>query len=161
MSEQPASVAIVDPPVAGLGSVVVIPDGWDPARVQGLIVVGVSASAASQDAIGYAFEAAATRGAELLMVHVPEGVPAGSGGIADQPWYPAARRLVSHALNGWPEKFPDVTFRTHYRLGDPAKVLAGYSRVIDLVVVGGPPSTPLGRSLQERSRCPIAFAGGR
>jgi nucleotide-binding universal stress UspA family protein len=158
MSEQPASVAIVDPPVAGLGSVVVVPDGWDPTQVQGLIVVGVSASAVSRDAIGYAFEAAATRGAELILVHVLENIP---DGIAGQPWYPAARRLVSEALDGWPEKFPDVTFRTHHRRGDPAEVLIGYSRVADLVVVGGPPSTPLGKGLQDRGRCPIAFAGGR
>ncbi|TCO20326.1 universal stress protein family protein [Kribbella steppae] len=160
MSEQPATVVTVVPPELA-GPVVVVPDGWDPTQVQGLIVVGVSASAASQEAVGCAFEAAATRGAELILVHVLDDVPAGSGGIADQPWYPAARRLVSHALDGWADKFPAVTFRTHYRRGDPAEVLARYSRATDLLVIGGPLSTPLGMSLRERSRCPIVFAGGR
>lgn len=160
MSEQPATVATIDPPEPA-GPVVVVPDGWDPAQVQGLIVVAVSASAASQEAIGCAFEAAATRGAEVILVHVLDGVPASSGDIADQPWYPSARRLVDHALDGWPDKFQDVTFRTHYRLGEPAEVLARYSRVTDLVVVGGQLSTPLGKSLQERSRCPVVFTGGR
>jgi nucleotide-binding universal stress UspA family protein len=130
MSE-PATVVTVDPPERH-GPEVVVPDGWDPTQAQGLIVVGVSASAASQDAIGYAFEVAATRGAELILVHVLESVPVGS----DEAWYPAARRLVDHALDGWPVKFPDVTFRTHYRLGDPAEILASYARVSDLVVVG-------------------------
>lgn len=160
MSEQPATVATIDPRDLA-APVIVVPDGWDPTQVQGLIVVGVSASAASQEAIGYACEAAATWNAELILVHVPEGVPAGAGDIADQPWYPAARRLVNHALDGWPDKFPAVTYRTHYRLGDPAEVLAGYSRVSDLVVVGGQPSTPFGKGLQDRSRCPIVFTGGR
>jgi nucleotide-binding universal stress UspA family protein len=140
MSEQPATVG---PPV------VVVPDGWDATEVQGLVVVGVSASAVAYDAIGYAFEAAVQRGAELILVHVlPDGT-------ADQSWYPAARRLVTEALDGWPEKYPEVTFRTHYRPGDPTDVLVGYSRVADLVVVGEAP-----KHLLERTRCPIAFVGG-
>ncbi|MEI8406596.1 MULTISPECIES: universal stress protein [unclassified Kribbella] len=155
MSKQPASVATLDSPDA-TAPVVVVPDGWDPTQVQGLIVVGVIASGGSHEAIGYAFRAAATRGGELILLYVLEGAPT----RPDQPWYPAARQLVTRALDGWPDKFPDVTFRTHYRLGDPADVLARYSQVADLVVVGGASSTPLGKSLQELSKCPIAFTGG-
>lgn len=159
MSKQPASVATVDPPDATT-PVVVVPDGWDPTQVQGLIVVGVIASEGSHEAIGYAFRADATRGAELILLHVLEGALTSPDGIADQPWYPAARQLVTRALDGWPDRFPDVTFRTHYRLGDPADILARYAQVADLVVVGGASSTPLGKSLQELNKCPIAFTGG-
>jgi nucleotide-binding universal stress UspA family protein len=152
-------------------SLVVVPDDWDRDEGElGMIVVGVDGSHAGQAALGFAFEVAAERSAELVIVHVPpqrEGFPPPGVWInsADLPWQQAARQLVSDAVAGWPNKYPDVVFRTHYRPGDPVQVLAQHSKAADLVVVGGvgrSEFTPLrlgsvSRGLLRHTQCPVAI----
>jgi nucleotide-binding universal stress UspA family protein len=152
-------------------ALVVVPDTWRPAeREFGLIAVGVDGSPSGQAALGFAFEAAAERGAELLLIHVcdvPESFP--RPGLwtdpDDTPWHRDARRLIGEALAGWPDKYPDVVFRTHYSPGHPVQVLAKQSEYADLVVVGGlgrSEFTPLrlgsvSRGLLHHAACPIAI----
>ncbi len=54
-------------------TLVVVPDTWRPdGLTRGQIVVGVDGSPSGQAALGFAFEMAAERAAELTLVHVPE-----------------------------------------------------------------------------------------
>ncbi|MGW1344420.1 universal stress protein [Kribbella sp. NPDC002412] len=102
---------------------------------RGLVVALVDASPIAGDVIGQGFEAAQELGTELILLHIPTTTdPRTWDTISDAPWYRPARQLVTTALNGWPDKFPDVVFRTHYRLGDPTEVLAGYAQIADQVV---------------------------
>lgn len=152
-------------------SLVVVPDSWRPDDGEyGLIVLGVDGSPSCQAALGFAFRAAAERGAELLLVHVPdvpESFPRPGLWLdpEDAPWHTDATRLIGEALAGWPDKHPDVRYRTHYTPGHPVQVLARHSEVADLVVVGGlgrSEFTPLrsgsvSRGLLHHSHCPVAI----
>jgi nucleotide-binding universal stress UspA family protein len=150
---------------------VVVPDTWKPDEGElGMIVVGVDGSPYCQSALSFGFEYAAERGAELVIVHVP-GAPDSypHPGVwldpADAPGQRTAQKLITESVAGWPDKYPDVVFRTHYRTGHPVQVLAQHSQAADLVVVGG-----LGRSdftalrlgsvsrgLLHHTRCPVAI----
>ncbi|MEV0287037.1 MULTISPECIES: universal stress protein [unclassified Kribbella] len=104
---------------------------------RGLVVVRVDATPESDAAIGQGFDAAHRLGAELILLHIPPSADSRHWDtLADAPWYAAARQLVTNALNGWPDKYPDVVYRTHYRQGNPAEVLAGYTKVADRVFTG-------------------------
>ena len=155
-------------------SLVVVPDSWRPAETeQGLVVVGVDGSHSCQAALGFAFEFAAERRAELILVHVadaPEEFPRPDLWLDpdDAPWHQDARTLIAQAVAGWPEKYPDVVFRTHYRPGHPVQVLAQQSKYADLLVVGGlgrSQFTPLrlgsvSRGVLHHSHCPVAIIHG-
>jgi nucleotide-binding universal stress UspA family protein len=157
-------------------ALVVVPDSWQPAYGErGQIVVGVDGSPGAQDAIGFAFEAAAERGAELSIVHVPvvpESFPSPDLWLdpADAPWRHDARVMVTEALVGWADKYPGVVYRTHFRPGHPVQVLAKESQYADLLVVGGlgrSQFTPLrlgsvSRGVLLYAACPVAIVhGGR
>lgn len=152
-------------------SLVVVPDNWARGDGElGMIVVGVDGSDSCQAALGFAFEFAAERGAELSIVHVPrapQDFPPPGVWIdpEDTPWYREARQLITGSLAGWPDKYPDVEFRTHYRPGHPVQVLAQHSKAADLIVVGGvgrAEFTPLrlgsvSRGLLHHTECPVAI----
>jgi nucleotide-binding universal stress UspA family protein len=152
-------------------SLVVVPDDWrsDEGGL-GMIVVGVDGSDDCQAALGFAFQVAAERGAELTVVHVvraPEDYPPPTIWVDpdDAPWQHEGRALIDHALAGWPGKYPDVVFRSHCRSGHPVQVLAQHSKAADLVVVGGvgrSEFTPLrlgsvSRGLLHHTLCPVAI----
>ncbi|MEI8406648.1 MULTISPECIES: universal stress protein [unclassified Kribbella] len=151
---------------------VVVPDNWVRNESEiGMVVVGVDGSDACQPALGFAFEFAAERGAGLTIVHVPRAPPQDfpPPGIwidpEDTPWYRDARQLITESLAGWPDKYPNVKFRTHYRPGHPVQVLAQHSKAADLIVVGGVGRvkfTPLrlgsvSRGLLHHTKCPVAI----
>ncbi|WP_185445797.1 universal stress protein [Kribbella qitaiheensis] len=152
-------------------SLVVVPDSWQPDRSEeGLIVVGVDGSPSGQSALGFAFEAAAERDAELVLVHVPSDpgpqLPLGLRANPERaPWHQDAQRVLREALAGWPEKYPEVVFRSNFRPGHPVEVLAQHSEYADLMVVGGVERshfTPLrlgsvSRGLLHHTRCPLAI----
>jgi nucleotide-binding universal stress UspA family protein len=152
-------------------TLVVVPDSWrPPIRSQGQIVVGVDGSHSGQTALGFAFEIAAERDAELTLVHVPEvpeSFPRPSLWLDpdDAPWHRDARVLVGEALAGWPDKYPTVVYRTRYPEGHPVQVLANESQYADLVVVGGLGRTEftelrlgsVSRGLLHHAHCPVAI----
>lgn len=152
-------------------ALVVVPDNWQPGYGErGQIVVGVDGSPAGQDAIGFAFESAAERGAELSIVHVPdlaESFPPPDLWLdpTDAPWRHDARVMVTEALVGWADKYPNVLYRTHFRPGHPVQVLAKESEYADLLVVGGlgrSQFTPLrlgsvSRGVLLHAGCPVAI----
>jgi len=121
------------------GPVVVVPDR---PSLPGPVVVGVDGSTGSQTALGFAFEEASWRAADLVVVHAwprPADIdrygynlyPEDTQMLAD-----TERTLLGEALAGWREKYPDVTVRAELVKGDPADRLVEIGRYARLVVVG-------------------------
>ena len=110
----------------------------------GPVVVGVDGSPNSRPAIGAAYDAAATRGVELVALHawhddmtldVDERGLVGAD-IGDDALREIERAMVSEELAGWSERYPDVVVRPLVRKGDPVTLLLEASRTAALVVIG-------------------------
>jgi nucleotide-binding universal stress UspA family protein len=110
----------------------------------GPVVVGVDGSANSRPAVGAAFDAAASRGAELVALHawhddmtldVDERGLVGAD-IGDEALRVIERALVAEELAGWSERYPDVVVRPVVRKGDPVSLLLEAAAEGSLVVVG-------------------------
>lgn len=110
----------------------------------GPVVAGVDGSANSRPAIGAAFDAAASRGVELIALHawhddltldVDERGLVGAD-VGDDALREIERALVSEELAGWSEKYPDVKVRPVVRKGDPVTFLLDACADASLVVVG-------------------------
>jgi nucleotide-binding universal stress UspA family protein len=153
-----------------VGTLVVVPDQWQPdAPPRGRIVVGVDGSHDCQAALGFAFETADLRGAEVSVVHavnLPETFPSNElwTDPDDEPWTTHAEAVVIESLAGWQEKYPEVAVRTSSTSGHPVQLLSRESAGADLVVVGGrgrTQFTPLrlgsvSRGLIHHAACPVA-----
>ena len=95
------------------------------------IVVGVRDPAQSAAALGFGFEEAALRQAQLLAVHAwSSPIPGHSEAPAEE-----TSRLES-AVAAWREKFPEVEARSEVVRAHPGRVLSGSSARADLVVLG-------------------------
>jgi nucleotide-binding universal stress UspA family protein len=114
------------------------------------IAVGVRDPEDATGALAFAFEEAALRGADLVVVHTWYWLPLDPGEAgALRPAGPerfsaeAARHLAA-ALEEWQDKYPDVRVRQDVIRGHPGRVLASYSARTDLVVLGrhGHPARP-------------------
>ena len=111
------------------------------------IAIGIRDPQDTSNALDFAFEEAAIRRADLVVVHAWNWFPSALGASVERddavlrPADPgqisaeAGRRLAA-ALDGWRNKYPDV--RVHHDVihGHPARVLANYSSRADLVVLG-------------------------
>jgi len=106
------------------------------------IAVGVRDPEDAGGALAFAFEEAALRGADLVVVHTWYWLPPAPGGAgALRPADPAgisaeAEGELTAALAGWREKYPAVKVRHDVIHGHPARMLASYSARADLVVLG-------------------------
>jgi nucleotide-binding universal stress UspA family protein len=145
----------------------------DPPPVGGPLVVGVDGSAASDAAVSFAFETAASRRAELIAVHAWNDVTfdgawtrvplaADRRVIAEQ-----QLRLLDEWLAGWREKYPEVPVRGLVVRDQPVRALlkAAEDAGAWLVVVGargvGGDLTGMGmgstsRALLYHAACPVA-----
>lgn len=122
------------------------------------VLVGVDGSAGSERALGFAFDTAALRGTDLLVVRACESEPGWadtSASIADE---------LATALAPWREKHPDVPVRQQVVDGPPARVLVERSGQAGLVVVGArgdhPLRVPLGavsQAVLHHARCDTAI----
>lgn len=110
----------------------------------GPVVVGVDGSPNSRSAIGAAYDAAATRGVELVALHawhddmtieVDERGLVGAD-IGDAALRQIEQALVSEELAGWSERYPDVVVRPLVRKGDPVSLLLEAAGTAGLVVAG-------------------------
>ena len=111
------------------------------------IAVGVRDPQDTTEALAFAFEEAAIRGAELVAVHTwfwfPSALRLSVAGEAaelrpadpDRISAEAASSLAA-ALEGWRDKYPGVRVRQDIVHGHPARVLASYSARADLMVLG-------------------------
>jgi len=111
------------------------------------IAVGIRDPHDTTEAVAFAFEEAALRGAELVVVHswyaFPAGLLATGATDAGRRANVDARQVAEHAagslaeaVSGWREKFPAVRVRQDVVQGHPARVLASYAARADLVVLG-------------------------
>jgi len=106
------------------------------------VLVGVDGSPANQPAIGYAFEQAALRRVPLVALHAwAHPVASGSGDMLPLVYdldevQAAEERVLSEALAGWSEKYPDVTVERVVRHGSVRSTLIEASGRAQLVVVG-------------------------
>jgi nucleotide-binding universal stress UspA family protein len=95
-------------------------------EVHGEIVVGVRDIREATEAVAFAFEEAALRGASLVALHSQHGHDGGQ----------EASAALAEALGGWRDKFPAVVGRTEIVRGHAGQALAEYAGRADLVVIG-------------------------
>lgn len=149
---------------------IVVPDTWDPAApARGRIVVGIDGSLEGQDALRFGFELADLTGAEIHGVHaieVRQTYPDPNSWFdpGRQPCIERADELLTHTLDGWTAKYPEVRVQQRSVTDHPVLVLARESQDADLVVVGGVGRTAfselrmgsVARGLLYHSHCPVA-----
>jgi nucleotide-binding universal stress UspA family protein len=118
----------------------------------------------------FAFEEAAARHADLVVVHAWHWSPSalvgqvGREAAAPTLLHPEqisaeAAGSLSATLDGWRKKYPDVRVRQDIIRGHPARVLANYSARADLVVIGRHGDPAIGsiqHALLDHARGPVA-----
>jgi nucleotide-binding universal stress UspA family protein len=106
----------------------------------GPVVVGVDGSTVSDRAVGFAFEEASLRDAPLVAIHTWQfPMPTEVGPLPldyGQEIAAAEERVLSEAIAGWGEGFPDVAVTLRVHRGRPAEALVDESDRAQLVVVG-------------------------
>jgi nucleotide-binding universal stress UspA family protein len=123
-------------------TVVAIPAPAEDAATHHGVVVGVDGSRVSEDAIGYAFEAASGLGEPLTALHAwYDTTRTGTGRMMPLGYDPAEvvqeeRLALAEWMAGWREQFPDVEVHDRVVLGRPVTTLVHASREARLVVVG-------------------------
>ena len=102
------------------------------------VVVGVDAH--SDDAIAFAFEAAAARRVSVVAVHSwwqPVFEPEMAGVLFDREAIQAEEeRILAQRMAGWTEKYPGVFVERRVIADSPARGLLEQARAAQLVVVG-------------------------
>lgn len=141
---------------------VLVVRGAEPAV--GPVVVGVDGSQTSTLAVGFAFQEADYRRAELVPVlTVGSGQWRASQDTADLVEQ-EARRTLSESLAGWRAQYPDVVVRPEVTRGHPRHVLVERSTKAQLVVLGavgrdtfkGLVLGSVSQALLHHSACPVA-----
>ena len=115
-------------------TVVVRPSQGERGPYAGKVLVGVDDSSQSQPAVAFAFDEASRRGVDLVAVHVtPRPVP---GRTDAERLASEEARMLSEALAGWQERYPDVTVAKVVRPGSPRRLLCELSAGAALLAVG-------------------------
>ncbi|RST09731.1 universal stress protein [Streptomyces sp. WAC05374] len=147
-------------------------DGQELRPEGGEVVVGQQGTPRDSDAVlGFAFEAAAARGAALRAVRAWSLPPIyayspGSMRLADEAGglEPFERKALTEALAPWRERFPDVPVTEHVEIGSAGQVLLSALPDAQLLVVGrrarrGPVGTRIGsvaHAALHHAPCPVA-----
>ncbi|HEX5543163.1 MAG TPA: universal stress protein [Micromonospora sp.] len=129
----------------------------------GPVLVGVDGTDHSDHALAVAFDIAAQRRAELVIIQVDE--PRKDG--ADRaPRSPTPQQEA--AVAQWRQKYPGVVTRQRQERGDPSRLLVQAARTAALVVVGARGERPshgaLGPvclSVLHHAPCPVVIVRGR
>jgi len=136
-------------------------------EIPGPVLVGVDGSAGSEQALGFAFDAAAQRQTELVVLQVEERDDDPPG---DPPAAPVAAPVAPAVvgLADWRQKYPGVAVRQQTHQGDPGRVLAAAAGTAELLVVGARGERPsdglLGSvclSVLQHAPCPVVVVRGR
>jgi nucleotide-binding universal stress UspA family protein len=141
-------------------------------KTGGEVVVGQQGTPQDSDAVlGFAFEAAAARGAAVRAVRAWSLPPIyaygpGSMRLADEAGglEPFEGKALSEALAPWRERFPHVTVTEHIEIGSAGQVLLSAASDAQLLVVGrrarrGPVGTRIGsvaHAALHHAPCPVA-----
>lgn len=136
----------------------------------GEVAVGCELAEEPGDALLYAFDAAAARGARLRVVHawqVPEG-PAEPGGLVDEERMNDERRAqINMAYAPLHDRYPLVEVVNDVLVGHPVSALTRASRTTDLIVVGARHQHrwgasrlgSVGHGVIHHAACPVAVVG--
>jgi len=113
----------------------------DTTAVQREVAVGIRDPQEAQGALAFAFEEAALRKADLLVVHAWHLIPPAVMARAGQAYDPemvsgAALSQLKDMLAAWQDKYPAVKTFPEVVNGHPAQVLASLSARADLLVIG-------------------------
>ncbi|WP_327063491.1 universal stress protein [Kitasatospora purpeofusca] len=146
--------------------VVVVRDPEHITQQPAYVVVGVDGSRTSQDAVDYAFEAAALRGAELRALYAwnPSRLSAADEYRAEQ----ESRRVLAETAAGRRVPYPEVVLKHEVVRGHPVAVLAEASKHALALVVGtrgaggftGQLLGSVGQGVLHHARCPVATVPG-
>jgi nucleotide-binding universal stress UspA family protein len=132
------------------------------------VIVGVRDPHGCDDALGFAIEEAAVRGASLTVVHAwhqPALNPPVPGYVPESalPPAPSASDIHDHVaqqldqpLATWRAKYPNVTVSLDVVQGHPGRILAGLSARADLVVVGRHHTGRVAHALLAHAHGPVA-----
>jgi nucleotide-binding universal stress UspA family protein len=134
------------------------------------VAVGIRDPDDAGQALTFAFEEAAVRHADLVVIRAwywfPSALraPAAASDALEAPFHPEqisadAAAGLSAALDRWRDKYPDVPVRCDVIHGHPARVLANYSARADLLVIGRHDSSSIGSILHvllAHARGPVA-----
>lgn len=146
--------------------VVVVREAPNPHATAG-VVVGVDGREGSTSVLEFAFRAASWQDDPLTVAHCfwdPTSADGHALASAPHSDLAAERLVVSEAIAGLREKYPDVDVTVEIDRGDAEDVLADLSRNASLVVIGRQPRSALSdfvlgsvpRALVEHARCPVA-----
>ena len=111
----------------------------DTMAVHRKVAVGVADPAEAGDSLGFAFEEASLRGAQLTAVHAVHHFRLAAtrqSPAAPGPGEAVAAAELGKALAEWQDKYPEVRVQPDVVWGHPGQVLAGYSAHVDLLVIG-------------------------
>ncbi|PBC71134.1 nucleotide-binding universal stress UspA family protein [Streptomyces sp. TLI_235] len=146
--------------------VVVVRDPEHITQQPAYVVVGVDGSRTSQDAVDYAFEAAALRGARLRALYAwnPSRLSAADEYRVEQ----ESRRVLAEVAAGRREPYPEVDLRHEVVRGHPVAVLAEASKHALALVVGtrgaggftGQLLGSVGQGVLHHARCPVVTVSG-
>jgi nucleotide-binding universal stress UspA family protein len=106
------------------------------------IVVGVRDPDAADAALKFAFEEAALRASDLIVLHAtswspaPGAAPHEDAAREEKAPAAAADRHLENVLDKWRRKFPDVMVTPDVARGHPAHLLASLSTRADMVIIG-------------------------
>lgn len=134
---------------------------------EGAVVVGVDGSPDGDAALGFAFEEARLRGAELVAVHAWSDDVLDPAVVAVLDRVAIERResgVLADTVAAWQGKYPDVVVRSRLVADRPAGALVAESGAAQLVVVGsrghgtvaGLLVGSVSRATVHHSRCPVA-----
>ncbi|WP_166906470.1 universal stress protein [Mycobacterium sp. DL440] len=116
------------------GPVAVIPENERPPTAP--VVVGVDGSPASELATAIAFDEAARRGVELVVLHTWTDLNFEFPAVKWEDLSSEAERALAEQLAGWGERYPDVAVRRVVMPDEPARQLLAQAETAQLVVVG-------------------------
>jgi nucleotide-binding universal stress UspA family protein len=146
--------------------VVVVRDPEHITQQPAYVVVGVDGSRTSQDAVDYAFEAAALRGAELRALYAwnPSHLSAADEYRVEQ----ESRRVLAETAAGRRDSYPEVELKHEVVRGHPVAVLAEASKHALALVVGtrgaggfaGQLLGSVGQGVLHHARCPVVTVSG-
>jgi nucleotide-binding universal stress UspA family protein len=124
----------------------------------GPVLVGVDGGAGTPGALGFAFDAAAWRGAELVVLRVLETVE------PPQSTQSSVAEQLAQTVAPWRRKYPSVPTTERVRTGDSKQIMIEESRAAELVVVSMRGEQPwrgmlgaLSQSLLYHSPAPVAI----
>lgn len=163
--------------LAGLADcpVVVVPRAEPAGPGEGPLAVGVDGSKNSQTAVAWALEEASLRGTHLVAVHAWRPAPEGLSAAQRAKWHRDQadelehRLLVSEALAGAGERFPQVGITEQVVRDHPIRALLAAAEDAALLVVGargagGYPGMALGSVAQavlHHARVPVCVVPDR